>query len=324
MKILFIGTGRHDYLQDLTYSGLTKLLGKHHVIEYQPNMGYHFPIKSYPKNLGYNSMDISFFGDLFLRNFDCVVVSAAKPKCFEAYESILPKLKPSVKTVFIDGGDFPAVGGDFVRLNRTEIYQRIIDYRPFDVIFKREYLKNLVYDHNVHPLPFSINTRKYPSIQEMPYKYDVGFWAVESHPIRTQVLDYLQDRFDCRENGTTHDQAFKNYKRKGRFYFEELKRCRISLNFRGTGWDTLRYWELLGLRCFMISQRLDILIPDDFTEGSEIIYCDNDLSNLEDLCSYYLKNDRKREKIAAKAYEKAMKYHTDEVRAKYILKNIGY
>jgi len=324
MKILFIGTNRHDYLQDLTYSGLTKILGKQNVVEFQPNMRYHFPLKSYPKNLGYNNIDLHFISNLFFRSFDCVVVSAAKPKCFEAYESMLPKLKPSVKTVFIDGGDFPAVGGDFTRLNQTEIYERVTAQRPFDFIFKREYLKDQVYDRNVHPLPFSINAGKYSSIPGKPFKYDVGFWAVESHPIRTQVLDYLQDRFDCKANGTARDQAFKNYKRKGRFYFEELKRSRISLNFRGTGWDTLRYWELLGLKCFMISQRLDIVIPDDFTEGSEIIYCENDLSNLEDLCSYYLKNEKAREKIATKAYEKALKYHTDEVRAKYILKNIGY
>jgi len=322
MKILFIGTKKYDYLQDLTYSGLTKVLGKNSVIEYTPNPRYHFPLKKYPKNLGYNGLDFQFIGNAFVRDFDCVIVSAAKPTCFQQYEQLLPKLKSSVKTVLIDGGDSPLLGGDLTRLNDSEIYQRVTKQRPFDIVFKREYLKGVVYGENVYPLPFSINTGKYSSISEQSYKYDVSFWAVESHPIRTQALDYLEGRFDCAANGTAHDLAFKNYKRKGRFYFEELKRCRISLNFRGTGWDTLRYWEVIGLKSFMISQKLNIVIPNDFSEGSEIIYCEDDLSNLEELCTYYLKNEKVRKEIAARAYSKAMTYHTDEVRAKYILEKI--
>jgi len=323
MKILFIGTQKYDYLQDLTYSGLTKVLGKQNIVELQPNPSYHFPIKEYPKDLGYNGPDLQFISNSFIRNVDCVVVSASKPKCFEMYESYLPKLKASVKTIFIDGGDAPTIGGDLTRLNNTKIYDRVTARRPFDLIFKREYLKNSDYAQNVHPLPFSINTGKYANVHDLSYKYDVSFWAVESDPIRTNVLDYLENRFDCTQNGTARNQAFKSYQRKGTFYFEELKRCRISLNFRGTGWDTLRFWEIMGLQSFMISQRLGIVIPDDFTEGSEIVYCENDLSNLEELCNYYLKNEDARRKIAEKAYAKAMEYHTDEARAKYILKIIG-
>ena len=63
-------------------------------------------------------------------------------------------------------------------------------------------------------------------------------------------MELIQDRFDCRANGTTRNQVFKKYKRKGDFYLEELKRARITLNFRGVGWDTLRYWEVPALSGF--------------------------------------------------------------------------
>jgi spore maturation protein CgeB len=118
------------------------------------------------------------------------------------------------------------------------------------------------------------------------------------------------------------NQDFHNYSRKGDFYFEELKKTKISLNFRGTGWDTLRYWEIMGLKAFLISQRLQIEIPNDFIEGKEIIYCMDDLSDLDDLCHFYLKHDSLRKAIAEKANAKTMEFHTVESRANYILKKI--
>lgn len=322
MNVLFIGSSKYDYLQDLTYNGLVKVLGPRSVIEAKTIFRYHIPLKKYPKDLGYEKLDFSFLANGIKRKFNLVIVASAKPDCFELYEKIIPNIPASVKTVFIDGGDHPEIGGDFIRLRCPEIYDRVASLRPFDYIFKREYLKNKAYGEAIFPLPFSVQTSKYPSITDESYKYDVAFWAVESHPIRTEVLKYLQNRFDCPANGTVQNQNFHSYARKGRFYFEELNNTKISLNFRGTGWDTLRFWEIMGLKSFMISQRLQIEIPNDYTEGKEIIYCADDLSDLEELCNYYLKHETKRQAIVEKAFEKTMTFHTVECRAQYILSNI--
>lgn len=322
MKVLFVGSSKYDYLQDLTYNGLVKVLGRRSVVEAKTIFRYHFPLKKYPKDLGYQGLDLSFLTNSASGKFDAVVVASAKPDCFELYEQLMPNLPSTVKTIFIDGGDNPEIGGDFQRLRCPEIYERITNVRPFDYIFKREYLKNKVYEQHVFPLPFSVQTSKYPLINDGSFKYDVAFWAVESDPIRTKVLEFLQSRFDCAENGTVQNQDFHNYARKGLFYFEELKRTKISLNFRGTGWDTLRYWEIMGLKSFMISQRMQIEIPNDYVDGKEIIHCSDDLDDLEELCNYYLKNDDKRQAIVEKAYEKTMTFHTVECRANYILQKI--
>lgn len=322
MNVLFIGSSKYDYLQDLTYSGLVKVLGRRSVVEAKTVFRYHFPLKKYPKDLGYDGIDLSFLTKNTSGKFDLILVASAKPDCFELYEKLLPTLSPTVKTVFIDGGDNPAIGGDFARLKCPELYERVHNLRPFDFIFKREYLKMNSYADHVFPLPFSVQTSRYQSIPDGPYKYDVAFWAVESDPIRTKVLDFMQSRFDCAANGTVRNQDFHNYSRKGNFYFEELKKTKISLNFRGTGWDTLRFWEIMGLKSFMISQRLQIKIPNDFIEGKEIIYCMDDLSDLDDLCHFYLKNDSLRRVIAEKANAKTMEFHTVESRANYILKKI--
>lgn len=322
MKVLFVGSSKYDYLQDLTYNGLVKVLGHRSVVEAKTILRYHFPLKKYPKDLGYEGLDFSFLFKSVNSKYDLVVVASAKPDCFELYEKIIPNLDASIKTVFIDGGDNPEIGGDFIRLRCPEIYKRITNVRPFDCIFKREYLKNKEYEQSIFPLPFSVQSSKYPVIKVDTFNYDVAFWAVESDPIRTAVLKFLENRFDCASNGTVQNQNFHSYARKGQFYFEELKKTKISLNFRGTGWDTLRFWEIMGLKSFMISQRMQIQIPNDYIEGKEIIHCADDLSDLEELCNYYLKHEDKRQSIIEKAFEKTNAFHTVECRAKYILEKV--
>ena len=161
-----------------------------------------------------------------------------------------------------------------------------------------------------------------PSLDGM-VKYDVAFWAVESHPIRTEALDLLQDKFDCQENGTVRNQVMKKYKRKGMFYLQELASCKIGLNLRGAGWDTLRYWEIPALGGFMISQRPGILIENDFVDGEDVVYCKDDLSDLVELCEYYLEHDEERKRIGSNALKKTARFHTDIVRAQYLVNTIS-
>ena len=118
------------------------------------------------------------------------------------------------------------------------------------------------------------------------------------------------------------NQQFKKYARKGKFYLEELKRCKVVLNFRGVGWDTLRYWEVFGLSTFLISQKPNIVIPDEFIAGKELIYCKDDLSDLIELCEYYLKDTAAREKIAKAGFLKAKESHSTEARCNYLLRTL--
>ena len=155
------------------------------------------------------------------------------------------------------------------------------------------------------------------------FKYDVSFWAVESFPIRTEALKLLEDKFDCVKNGTYRNQKFSKYKRKGDFYLQELSACKIVLNLRGGGWDTLRYWEVPALGGFMITQKPGIVIPNNYEDNKHVIYCNDNLDNLIELCEYYLVNDSERVEIAKNATVHTKKYHTDIKRVEYILEKIS-
>jgi hypothetical protein len=323
MKILYINRSKFDYMQDFIYSGLVKLIGAENIIESPWNLNFHWNYREYPKNIAESrgTLLTSLYAQAHKNSFDAVIVASCHPDTIGRYLETLPRIPKEAVTVFIDGGDRPEVGGDFERLGGKEEYAEVIKQRPFDLIFKREYLLDKTYDANVYPLPMCFDLENVPPL-EGRFKYDVAFWAVESHAIRTQALELLQDKFDCAQNGTVRNQVMKKYKRKGMFYLQELASCKIGLNFRGAGWDTLRYWEIPALGGFMISQRPNILIENNYVDGEDVVFCKDDLSDLVALCEYYLENEDERLRIAENAAEKTRLHHTDVARAKTILDKI--
>lgn len=319
MKILYINTSSADYVQDLTYTGLVKKFGFKNVIGYKWNKKYHLPYKKYPKNIGY--VKGTFFKSIFrgtnFKDIDYVFIGSCKVEAFETYIEIAHKIPIHIPVIFIDGGDKSVVGADLEAYNRPELYEQAMAVRPFDFIFKREYLIDGLYESNVAPLPMSFNFDRLPTLP-MGFKYDVSFWAVESNLLRTKALEMLEHMYDCKENGTTRNQKFSKYKRKGSFYLQELSSCKIVINIRGGGWDTMRYWETPAVGSFMMSQKPQIVIPNNFEDEKEVVYFEDDISDLTGLIDYYLKHDVKREAIAKAGLHKLKNYHTDKKRIDYI------
>ncbi|WP_081211261.1 glycosyltransferase family protein [Salegentibacter sediminis] len=326
MKILYINANLMDYQQDIIYGGLVKVLGAKNVHPIPFNHSFYFNLRKYPKNIGYHQGGLfAYLKNRFLSfNYDCVIVSSTKYQSFDFYSEILDKIPDSCPVAFLDGGDRAEIGGDLSRLGYPKLYQETIKKRPFDLIFKREMLKNVDYPTNVYPCPFAFNMDRIKSIKKhTTKKYDVSFWANESHKSRTKIFSLLKGKYDCEENGTIRGFSFGSFQRRGNYYFEELKRCKVVLNIRGAGWDTLRFWEVPALSTFMLSQKPDIMIPNDFTDEMNIAYFEDDFSDFYEKIDYYLENESVREKIAFAGYQHLCKYHTDIARAKSIINRIS-
>ena len=327
LKILFVNKGGFDYCQDFLFSGLCKVLGGEAIIEAPWNKNYHIKRKPYPKNLGLQknnflkSIKNSLLGE---SKPDLVILSSCNVEALKVYRELMDKLPDSVPRFFLDGGDWPEVGGDFDRLGGRDLFEEVCRKRPFDVIFKREKLIGKDYPENVFPFPMCFNLDLIPHGGDYEKKYDVAFWGVESHPVRSEALGVLENRFDCRANGTEKNQQMSKYKRKGQFYLEELKRTRLTLNFRGAGWDTLRYWEVPALGAFMLSQKPEIEIENNFVDGEHLVFIKNDLSDLIDVCEHYLDRPDLVAIMGEKASEHLRKFHTDEIRARYVLSKFKY
>jgi Glycosyl transferases group 1 len=320
MKILFIASSSFDYSQDIVFSGLIKLLGAQSITHWQANINFILTLKRYPKNMGFHghgwrTMSIHFPDP---KKYDAIIVGACKPDAFNTYLSLVEVIPVNVPVIFIDGGDRGEVGGDFDRLEQQEIFIKAQQKRMFTWIFKREYISGKKYDSNVKPLPFGFNLSRIPDLPTQK-KHDVAFWASRSDPIRTEVLRKIEGKFDCAQNGSTDINLDQKFIRRGNFYLQELAACKISLNFRGAGWDTLRYWEITAVGGFMISQRPAIEIPNNFEHNKHVIFCEHDLSNLIEQCDYFLKNQKERERMALAAKQHVYDFHTDVERAKTVL-----
>jgi hypothetical protein len=323
MRVLFINSYTNDYQQELIYNGLVEILGEANVVDYPFNIHYHFKHRKYPTNLGYSPKSpINFIKSRLKYNIDLVIIGSAKKDCFESYLNVVDKIPDHVPVVFLDGGDSPEIGGDLFWRGQKDVFDKCMSKRPFDLVFKREYYIGSKLGERVIPFPFSFNFNAVKNIELNPqnFKYDVSFWATESNIIRTNVFQLLRHKFDCNKNGSVTGKGFLSYTRRGQDYLNEIKACKIVLNFRGGGWDTLRYWEVPACGRFLISGEPRIIIPNNFTNGENIIYCKDDLSDLIDLCIFYIKNDDARESIARKSFEHLKRYHSNVARAKFLLK----
>ena len=322
MNILYVNTRKMDYSQDILYAGLRQMPDVA-LYEYPFNKRYHLPLKPYPKNLGLVKTDplAALLRPVPWQKIEVVVLAACHPVVLRHYDDIREKLPKNHRLVFVDGGDRPEPGGDFTRLQAADDFRKSSGKFAFDLVFKREMLLGVEYPENCRPFPFGFNTRRLRGLKPVEKKYDVSFWAVESDPVRTRALQLLENEFDCRENGTVRNQVFSKYKRKGQFYLEELRACRIVLNLRGSGWDTLRYWETPAVGSFMVSQRPGIVIPNDFISGKHIAVIDQPEEIIE-VCRYYLDHPEVRETMAAAAHRHLLEFHSETARAAYFLKEI--
>ena len=323
MKVAFINSGGFDYVQDLTFYGLRNVLGRNRVTDYPWNKKYHLPLWHYPKNIGYEPESIfdlpSAISDI--KDAEVVIVGAVKADAFKSLISCIRLIPAAATLVLIDGGDSGDIGGDLAREGQQYLLDQARSIRPFDLIFKREFLEDFRYPRNTFPFPmcFKYSDRIYPSGIK---KFDVAFWGVESNQIRSFALTQLRDNFDCRQNGTVENQSFANYKRRGAAYLNALSECKVSLNFRGVGFDTLRFWEALGVGSFLLSQRPKIVIPEPFLSHHHLVYLEDDIQDLIDKCKYYLKNESKRESIAQAGTAHLRTHHTINKRINFLLEEI--
>ena len=246
------------------------------------------------------------------------MIGSTKEDSFSSYLQIADELPKGIPIVYIDGGDLPEVGGDATRMNFAPAFDAFWRKREVHLVFKRECLVGKTYDARVFPLRFGFCPVDFIS-RVSRKQYQVVFWAVESDPIRTKALQLVEDRYDCKQNGTATGQVFKRYKRRGKFFLEELSSSKIAYNFKGVGWDTLRYWEVPGVASFMISGVPRIRIPNNLNNKEHAAFCKDDLSDLLALTDYYLMHDAEREEIARNGADHIRRHHTFTERAKYFL-----
>lgn len=84
----------------------------------------------------------------------------------------------------------------------------------------------------------------------------------------------------------------------------EVARSKVCVDLPGVGPFCFRLVDYLAVGSCVIAYPHDAEFPTPLIPGKEIIYCKKDLSDLNDLCYYYITHEQEREAIAqnARAY----------------------
>lgn len=354
MRILYLTDSAPDYLADLLYVGLCRVLGADQVIDYPYKALYHDPLQRVhyaPQIPGrrYQAEEVSAL--LRDKQFDLAILSSPRLGATTAWESLsLCGAMPPL--VLLDGEDDATI--------RQELFHR---YHCV-LYFKREYrlhrdggLCGLVrrfsgsradaaLAQRTYPLPLAVALDTLPTIPIVPRDVDVSYVARISHPKRRQAVEMLRQAHGVGFQGGVYaeaeDRQSKLLSGFPRFlmklagdpvvtvaqrgtklsqaeYYALLGRSKIALSIRGGGFDTLRYWEVVASGTLLLSEQPDIEIPNNFVHGKQALFFRPDLSDLVDLVRTYANDARACAAMASEGHKHLLQYHTCERRAEQLL-----
>ncbi|MBF0274199.1 MAG: glycosyltransferase [Nitrospinae bacterium] len=302
MKILLLPSKTPGYIEWFTYTGLFRLVGNNAVDYPRLDHLWEQPCES-PNNYSVQGWLGGEKDDVDRNNieekvkedfFDLILVSI---RAWKEYASLLLGKE---NFCIIDGEDSSALDMSFIEKCKPVIY------------FKREL--PLDFSHaNILPLPFSFET---PTLKECEKKHKLfGLFNQASSKERERIINALPDYYsDVLCNVPVEKRLLRNE------YYREMQASQVALSIRGTGFDTLRFWEALSLGVPLFSQRPDIQIPDMPEEGKEAVYFD-DIADLRLKLNYYLNKPEELDSLGRSGRESFMNNHTCEKRAHYLLEN---
>lgn len=295
--MLFITGQKINMLEDILHEGLDELLG--------PDRVYCFPYKDYSRfqyNLYPPSSQDSFHRKppslLEILNMGpslaAVIVGTIRDESLAVWR-IIREYLPSCPIALVHG---------------EETY----DW-PADVFCTHRFKMNLLpgdSDPHLHPLPMAVPPRVMMA-QEVERDIPVSFAARNTHGLRRQCAEALRSKGFL---------AWLSVDLPREQFCALLNRSKISISVRGADYDVFRYWEIPYHGALLLSQRVPILIPDNFVEGESAMFFDGPEEMLDKIHAL-LADEDELARIARNGTMLAREKHTAVARARYALGKMG-
>lgn len=307
LRLLFITPDRADYGADVLYDGLCRVLGWENVVEFpwkptlhggDPALAWGYPcVFNYPGDA--QSVE-QISGALRDGVFDAVIF-ADVPKTIHR-DSLLKLVEAGrdLPWFLLDTSDFC---GDY----RDDL-QKHLGGILFRACFKREMLAGVTYSPATFPMPFAYPDSHVPDdVTELPRK---GlFWAGKyQFGGRRLTLEYLRAKY-----GLDFLRQFAQ-----REYQRELRAALAGLCLFGSGFDTVRFWELPAHGVMLLAEVPPILIPERFEEDTEALYF-RTLPELDERLQQLHDAPERAMRIAKAGRAKFLRCHTGSARAHQLL-----
>src|SRR2546425_5399772 len=355
MRILFLTDQHLDYVADTLYIGLSRVLGNEQVVDYPYKEAFHDPERRpwyLVQRPGRRFSREEILDRLRDRYFDLACVSSFRHECLEECAELYARM-PLPPLVFVDGRDDAKIRRPVVERYPIRVYfkreyvwkmeGRLRDVSSFLWTFPGD--RQLL--GRTFPLPMSLVIDALPAFGQVKRDIDVSFRGRASHPRRIKAVEILSEMSGVRFSGGVYaapdDRKYKlkagaieriwskisddslasevdqRERKVPEGYYREITSSRIAVAIRGGGWMSPRYFEIVAMGAMLLSDKPEVLIPDDFVDRRHAVHCKPDLSDLEDLVRHYLREEAEREAIVNDGYAHLLKYHTCERRAEYFL-----
>ena len=187
------------------------------------------------------------------------------------------KVNRWARTVFIDGSE---VGGN-LRFD-FNIQMKILHgkYKKRGEIIPEMFEKCLLYCRRekpyferILPLPFGIESRyhQFSNVVEKDIDFVCVFGSDDSPLLRRHSITILNDF--CKKNGLS---CFTGRTSNQDEFYKLLSRAKVGVSIGGGGYDTARFWEILGNRCILLTETIDIFpVTSDALNFNSIIQFNN-------------------------------------------------
>jgi hypothetical protein len=286
-RVSVYSTGSPDFLMDVVSDGMIRLLGRSSVhVRYNrttaPHPKFDHLFRDFAKENAFGYHD----ADLMVCSIRCPI------------EEVLDWGRRTGKPYAVVDGEDDAVVRDRHR-------------KGSKAYFKREYLEGRAYAPGVHPLPMGAILEDLPPA-DLPRTGGVFYQGRDNWPIREEVRSALHE-MGFATGPDTMPKAEYNV---------ALSRCRIGISARGVGWDTYRYWEIPYFGTLLLSQRLKLVIPDNFHEDREAVFWSS-IDEMRAKLTGLLMEPGRLSELALAGREASRNRHLSIHRAKTVLERSG-
>jgi hypothetical protein len=236
------------------------------------------------------------------------VESADVPQGHEGIALIQMRIRGTTHKVAIDYADRPDVNEECAR--------------DCIVYFKMQFASDGYAPENIVPggfIPGSQDIYTYlPRLRALrrqkPYRYDVyGRFGLEfAEGIRRKACSALAGQSQFRWEGSLKIRRYC-------LYLLEVARSGICVDLPGNGDFCFRLIDYMAVGACIIGVRHRTRLPVPLVDGVHIAYAKDDLSDLIDLCKYYLDNKDARDELCRNSRSYFDKYlHRDQLASYYV------
>jgi len=247
----------------------------------------------------------------------CIQNGIPEPKYY-----LLDKINKFEKSVYIDGSEWNCTGYGYKGQGEETILnsKKAKGYPWLNETMLKKckwYFKRECYDEDERDgiIPLNVGARLcYLNEIDVEKKYDVfcSFGHLKTG-LRKPVHDscvlrsYLNKENNIIGSGYNFD-----------IYLRYIKESFISVSAWGCGNSCRRMWEILSQGTCCFAQKKEIILPNNFTDGYNIVYYSN-IKEFNEKLNYYLSKKDEIIEIGKRGRDHLIKYHTSKMRVQYIL-----